>query len=210
MLSEAAWIGWRRPRPRHIRSSLRFDLETAPERTLQATLAVAAFEHEQPMRQLVLDGAVQDAGTLVCQLRPSGRIDVRPGPRDVGRTFIGRVCGALDPVQPKLLVVPEPDPDELLALIHAAPPMEGAEFVTTELLADIWSDAAAALSVEAESYEDGVQGYLRARSSVWHVVGRVCFHLAENKRSPEYPFAFIATNVHEVSKQAKPQHLPLD
>ena len=41
------------------------------------------------------------------------------------------------------------------------------------------------------------------------MVGRVCFHLAENKRDPEFPFAFIATYVHKVSKQAKPQHLPL-
>ncbi len=41
------------------------------------------------------------------------------------------------------------------------------------------------------------------------MVGRVCLHLAENKRDPDYPFAFIATYVHKVSKQAKPQHLPL-
>jgi non-specific serine/threonine protein kinase len=129
--------------------------------------------------------------------------------RDVGRAFIGRVCGSLDPTEPRSLVIPDPEPDELSDLCQAVPPMQGAEFLTVELLRDVWFDAGAALQAKAKGYPDGVQGYLKAHSSVWHVVGRVCFHLAENKRDPEYPFAFIATYVHKVSKHAKPQHLPL-
>jgi non-specific serine/threonine protein kinase len=129
--------------------------------------------------------------------------------RDVGQAFVGRVCGALDPTDPKSLVVPEPDADELSSLVQAVPPMPGAEILTTGLLLDIWSDTGAALSAKARGYKDGVQGFLKSRSSVWNVVGRVCFHLAENKRNPEFPFAFIATYVHKVSRQAKPQHLPL-
>jgi hypothetical protein len=207
------------------------------------------------MSRRALDIASQGAGTLVCRLTPSGRIDVQPGPpddgpvlsskvarqiieafgqgrgegvlhlgvaelstdlspslsywRDVGRAFVGRVCSALDPSDPKSLILPEPDPDELWTLSEAVPPMQGAELLHAELLREIWFDAGTALSAKAEGYKDGVQGYLKAHSSVWHVVGRVCFHLAENKRDPEYPFAFIATYVHRVSKQAKPQHLPL-
>ena len=87
--------------------------------------------------------------------------------------------------------------------------MQGAEILSATLLGDIWSDMGTALTAEAKGYKDGVQGYLKKHSSVWNVVGRVCFHLAENKRDPEFPFAFIATYVHKVSKQAKPQHLPL-
>ena len=60
-----------------------------------------------------------------------------------------------------------------------------------------------------KKHEDGIQGYLKKHGSVWNVVGRVCFHLAENKLDMEYPFAFIATYVHRVSRQAEPQHLPL-
>lgn len=129
--------------------------------------------------------------------------------RDLGRALVGRVCGALDPTDPTSTVIPNPDPDELLTLSQAAPPMLGAEFLRAGLLEEIWSDTGAALSTSARGYKDGVQGYLKARSSVWHVVGRVCFHLAENKRDPEYPFAFLATYVHKVSRRAMPQHLPL-
>jgi superfamily II DNA or RNA helicase len=129
--------------------------------------------------------------------------------RDVGRVFVGRVCGALDPTDPKSLVIPHPDPDEITALAQAVPPMQGAEILSSRLLGDIWSDLGAALTAEAKGYKDGVQGYLNKNSSVWNVVGRVCFHLAENRRDPELPFAFIATYVHKVSRHAKPQHLPL-
>ena len=129
--------------------------------------------------------------------------------RDVGRSFVSRVCGAIDPTNPESLVIPDPDPDEISVLLQSVPPMQGAEFLSIALLGDVWSDMGTALSAEVEGYNDGVQGYLKRYSSVWNVVGRVCFHLAENKRDPDFPFAFIATYIHKVSKQAKPQHLPL-
>ena len=129
--------------------------------------------------------------------------------RDIGKSVVARVCGALDPTDPRSLVVPDPDPDELAAFTQAAPPMPGAELITPSMLGEVWSDIGTALTTEAARFADGVQGYLKKQSSVWNVVGRVCFHLAENTRDREYPFAFIATYVHKVSRHAKPQHLPL-
>ncbi len=130
--------------------------------------------------------------------------------RDIGRSFVARVCGALDPTDPTSLVIPVASPDEIAAFSEAVPPMQGAELLTPALLGSLWSDIGKALTVEAARFKDGgVQGYLKKQSSVWNVVGRVCLHLAENKRDLDYPFAFIATYVHKVSKQAQPQHLPL-
>jgi non-specific serine/threonine protein kinase len=129
--------------------------------------------------------------------------------RDIGKTFVARVCGALDPTDAKNPIVPEPDADELAALAQAVPPMPGAELVTPSMLNGLWSDVGNALITEAGRLKDGVQGYLNRQNSIWNVVGRVCLHLAENKRDPEFPFAFMATYVHKVSRQAKPQHLPL-
>ena len=129
--------------------------------------------------------------------------------RDIGRSFVAGVCGALDPTDPKSLVVPRLAPDELAVFLEATPPMHGGELLTPALLGDLWSDIGEALAAEAARFEDGVQGYLKKQSSLWNVVGRVCFHLAENKRDPTFPFAFIATYVHKVSKHAKLQYLPL-
>ena len=129
--------------------------------------------------------------------------------RDFGRSFVARVCAALDPSDPGSLVVPDPDPEEIAAFVQAAPPMQGAELITPVLLHAVWSDTGKALGVRAEKSKGGVQGYLKTQSPVWNVVGRVCLHLAENRRDPEYPFAFIATYVHKVSRRAAPSHLPL-
>jgi non-specific serine/threonine protein kinase len=129
--------------------------------------------------------------------------------RDIGKLFVATVCGALDATDPKSLVIPDPAPDDIAAFVENAPPMPGAELITSALIEELWSDTGKALAAEAAGYPEGVPGYLKQQNPVWNVVGRVCFHLAENKRDPEFPFAFIATYAHKVSRQARPQHLPL-
>jgi len=87
--------------------------------------------------------------------------------------------------------------------------MIGGEYMTEELLLDLWEDIDGAFKAElAESGED-VQAFLKRRNPVWNVVGRVCFHLAENKRSEHTPFAFMATYASRLSSGARIQHLPL-
>ena len=50
---------------------------------------------------------------------------------------------------------------------------------------------------------------LAQRSPAWRTVGRVTFHLAENKKDPDRPFAFMATYTNRLSAAGRPQHLPL-
>ena len=126
--------------------------------------------------------------------------------RDFGRSLVARVCGALDPTDTASVVVPDPDPLEIAAAVQAAPPMPGAESITPELLHALWLDVGVALTDRAAASKGGVQGYLKAQNPIWNVVGRVCLHLAENRRDPDYPFAFIATYVREVSPRATPSH----
>ncbi len=129
--------------------------------------------------------------------------------RDFGRTLVIKVCGAVDPTNPTSFVVPELTSDDLETFVRSAPPMPGAELITASLLGELWSDIGKALATEASKFKEGVQAYLRKQNSAWNVVGRVCFHLAENKRDPQFPFAFIATYADRISKRAKPRHLPL-
>ncbi len=133
--------------------------------------------------------------------------------RDLGQALVSGVCGALDPTgdptAAKSFVVPELTSDELETYARSAPPMQGAELITPALIGKVWSDTGEALIAAAARYKGGVGGYLKKQSPVWNVVGRVCLHLAENKRDPLFPFAFMATYVHRVSGQARPQHQPL-
>ncbi len=50
---------------------------------------------------------------------------------------------------------------------------------------------------------------MKAKSPLWHQVGRVCFHLAENRRDPNYPFAFLATYAPKLAVGGKVQYQPL-
>ena len=54
-----------------------------------------------------------------------------------------------------------------------------------------------------------MQAYLSQLNPQWRLVGRVTFHLAENKRDPEHPFAFLATYIPRLSAQGRVQHEPL-
>jgi hypothetical protein len=79
--------------------------------------------------------------------------------RDIGKTFVARVCGALEPTAPKSLVITDPDPDDIAAFVKNAPPMPGAELITPELLGELWSDVGKALASAAAGHPEGVPGY---------------------------------------------------
>jgi non-specific serine/threonine protein kinase len=129
--------------------------------------------------------------------------------RDVGRAFVVRLCATeeLEALREKVEV--EVPPDELAALAASAPPMKGGEYLTPTVLTDLCARMAAAVREDLSAWDGTVEAYLRQASPAWSVVGRVCFHLAENKNDPDAPFAFLATYTTRLSARAKAQHLPL-
>src|SRR5882672_6787378 len=102
-----------------------------------------------------------------------------------------------------------PDDQVFDALVADAPPMAGVEYLTSEVLAALWTDLDTALHVELVASKNSLQEFLKARHPVWNLVGRVHFNLAENRKDPEAPFAFLATYTSRLSAHGKAQHLPL-
>ncbi len=102
-----------------------------------------------------------------------------------------------------------PNAEALASLAHALPPMRGAEYATVDVLASLWLETQREFQREIAAYKGDVARYLHGKSDVWSLVGRVFFHLAENKKSETTPFAFLATYTTKVSANAKPQHRPL-
>ena len=68
-----------------------------------------------------------------------------------------------------------------------------------------WSKPSASLAAA----KVGLQAFLTTLNRAWNLVGRVHFNLAENRRDPDQPFAFMATYTTRLSAQAKAQHVPL-
>ena len=62
---------------------------------------------------------------------------------------------------------------------------------------------------EAVAATGGLETFLQTRAPKWHQVGRVCFHLAENKNDDTRPFAFMATYTAGFGAAGRLQHLPL-
>ena len=107
------------------------------------------------------------------------------------------------------LTVARPDAAEWTALVETAPPMKGLEYLNGELLARLWDELEAHTRAQIARTAGGASAYLKACNPMWNAVGRVTFHLAENKRNPALPFAFLATYTNRVSEHGKVQHLPL-
>lgn len=61
---------------------------------------------------------------------------------------------------------------------------------------------------EISIYRGTVEDFIHTYSPDLHIVGRIYFHLVENKRQ-DYPFAFLATYSTQGDKQGKSKHLPL-
>jgi superfamily II DNA or RNA helicase len=128
--------------------------------------------------------------------------------RDFAARLITTICAHPD-LDAHHAQIPAPGRDELEALAAAAPPMTGAEYVTTSVLEALWTEIAEAFRSELADSKTSVQEFLQRKNPAWHLVGRVHFNLAENRRDDDAPFAFLATYTTQLSKQARAQHLPL-
>jgi non-specific serine/threonine protein kinase len=130
--------------------------------------------------------------------------------RDFGRSYLTRLCQTpADGEKGTVGTIPEPSGTDLAFQILQAPPMQGCEYLSVDALSTWWSELDALVREEIARHSGGLQAYLSERNPQWRLVGRVTFHLAENKRDPDHPFAFLATYIPSLSAQGRIQHEPL-
>ncbi|WP_246726467.1 DEAD/DEAH box helicase [Microvirga arsenatis] len=98
---------------------------------------------------------------------------------------------------------------ELATLVLTAPMMPGAEYLTADVLRRLWVDLGTAFTASFIAAGTDLQAFLKMLNPAWNLIGRVHFNLAENRRDPEWPFAFLATYTTRLSAQARAQHVPL-
>ncbi len=99
-------------------------------------------------------------------------------------------------------------PDKAHTWLDTAPPMHGGEYLSLDMLQNLWDkllDWCRQSMVAAGS----VTQFLKDKAPHWQQVGRVFFHLAENKMSEENPFAFMATYSVGVNEKGHLRHIPL-
>jgi non-specific serine/threonine protein kinase len=129
--------------------------------------------------------------------------------RDLGRTFVTRLCAVPDLEERRDRIALNCPADERARLAEAVPAMPGAEYVDAGWVGARWADVNRAFADEIRAHRGAVADWLRARHPSWHVVGKVCLHLAENRGDEEHPFAFLATYAVRAGSGGKVQHRPL-
>jgi len=129
--------------------------------------------------------------------------------RDLACDYLGRLCRTPDLGEGPPEAVEPPSEAEIASLLLAVPPMEGAEYLCAATLRETWSELDEWVRSRVAAFKKGLAGWLAKHAPGWHQVGRVCFHLAENKRDPELPFAFLATYAPRLSKRGRVQYRPL-
>jgi superfamily II DNA or RNA helicase len=129
--------------------------------------------------------------------------------RDFARLFVTRLCATGDIEERRDRVEVACPQGDLERLAGEVPPIAGAEYIDVSRLHTWWAELQEFFRGEARRHRGSIQSYLQARNPVWNLVGRVYFHLAENKGDDSHPFAFVATYSTRLSAQARPQHQPL-
>ncbi len=102
----------------------------------------------------------------------------------------------------------ELDEDEVSSLIEDLPFAIGMEYVNIIWINSLWARLLDIFREEIKNYKDTVAKYFAEYNSNINIVGRVFFHLVENK-DEEYPFAFMATYSTKPPKSKKAIHTPL-
>ena len=130
--------------------------------------------------------------------------------RNFSRLYVTRLCHTpnLDQTR-ELAAIPAPAEGELGSLLDGAPPMRGGEYLNQALLERLWLEIDALVRSQIAGHEGGVAEWIQEANPLWRLVGRVTFHLAENKNSLDRPFAFMASYASRLSSQSRVQHLPL-
>ncbi|MBG6073526.1 MULTISPECIES: DEAD/DEAH box helicase [unclassified Polaromonas] len=126
--------------------------------------------------------------------------------RAVATLYVTALCAVPEDGKIELSM---PESAEFDALIADLPPMTGAEYVTAQGLAVLWKAMDGALKLELAAAGLPLQAFLKSRHPAWNLVGRVHFNLAENRKDPDAPFAFLATYTARLSAHGTAQHQPL-
>jgi non-specific serine/threonine protein kinase len=128
--------------------------------------------------------------------------------RELARSFFHEVCQLGEGALARWVSVEAPADERLVRLVDDAPPMRGLEYLSARVLRERWIELRELAIARARDFPDGPDSWLEVINPLWHLLGRVTFNLAENKRDPSRPFAFLATYTHKLSGQ-KLKHLPL-
>lgn len=101
------------------------------------------------------------------------------------------------------------DTQDLSLFIDKFPPMTGSQIDLSDFLKDKWDLLNATFRTLASTFRGSIDSLFQSLSPKPHHIDRIHFHLVENRKSQERPFAFLATYTVMSSTSGHVRHLPL-
>ena len=126
--------------------------------------------------------------------------------REIAASYLTKICHMPEGEIPGQ--VGQPSGAELEGWISSAPPMVGGEYLGQEILIRMW-ESLTAWGQTAIAQAGGIESFIHKQAPGWKRVGRVTFHLAENKQDANRPFAFMATFTTGLGAEGRTKHVPL-
>lgn len=190
----------------------RLNPSLTPHGRLRLVASDDAPELDPTLARRLADAFEQGSGSGLLQLGGAEIGAVLPPAlsywRELGVRYVTAVATQPDAAAACTPLAP-PEPAELESLALAPPAMQGAEYITADVLAMLWREIGMAFAARLVETGSSVEHVLKLLNPAWNVVGRVHFNLALNPHDDEAPFAFLATYTHQLSAHGKAQHLPL-
>jgi hypothetical protein len=130
--------------------------------------------------------------------------------RSFAHRFVTETCKFHSVTDQKIEFVPPCLPQTFDDIMKGAPFFKGIEYLNFTICEQLWNALSLCLKAEMTKAGEDLETYLCRYNSFWNQIGRICFHLAENKGNENYPFAFLATYTSHCDQDFKLQHMPLN
>jgi hypothetical protein len=124
---------------------------------------------------------------------------------DYADAFLRTLCAFSD-TDP--LAAPK-DIEFLLKHSESVPPMNGAENINHNFLNSLWEQAEKVICDQISNFDGNPRTYIAKEFPKYEGVGKIHFHLAENRKSDVEPFLFLSTYSVRIPGKARIQHRPL-
>ena len=144
--------------------------------------------------------------TLAAEKENTGGFQTLQYWQNIANQYLTELCHI--PESKKTVDISPPTEGDFSSWVLTAPPMVGGEYISIDMLKGIWDELDKWVRSQIEKVSSPKE-FLQTRAPKWHQVGRVCFHLAENKADRDRPFAFMATYSTGFGSGGKLKHLPL-
>jgi superfamily II DNA or RNA helicase len=129
--------------------------------------------------------------------------------RGFSENWIHQTCTAPEVEEKREALSIELAETDTAIFLQRMPAMVGIDSAGSAFLQNVWRSMQDAFAADIREFKGSVEDYFRKTAPRPRHIDRIHFHLVENRKDEQRPFAFLATYTTRVDEQGRARHLPL-